>query len=193
MLNKLRRYVSDYVTALALLLHRLGFMPTHLTILGFLTISLSILPIIFLKYPLNILIFIILIVTSGLFDMLDGALARNLNLVSDKGGFLDSTLDRFTDSIIFIYLLILDIGIDPVLILICATTSLLISYIRSRAENIGINLQGVGIMERAERILFIIGALSISIYYPILDTAFTLLAILNVITIIHRIYHVLKV
>ncbi len=193
MLNKLRRYVSDYVTALALFLHRLGFMPTHLTILGFLTISLSILPIIFLKYPLNILIFIILIVTSGLFDMLDGALARNLNLVSDKGGFLDSTLDRFTDSIIFIYLLILDIGIDPVLILICATTSLLISYIRSRAENIGINLQGVGIMERAERILFIIGALSISIYYPILDTAFTLLAILNVITIIHRIYHVLKV
>ncbi len=91
---------------------------------------------------------------SALLDAIDGVVARARNLVSKKGAFLDSTIDRVND---FLYLLglypLLVTGIDYVLLLLALVFTYLISYVRARAESLGLRVEGVGFFERAERVL----------------------------------------
>ena len=95
-----------------------------------------------------------LILVSGFFDVVDGQVARVSKQTSKKGGFLDSVFDKIAEVTIFLGILIGGFA-EPYLVLLAITLSLLVSYARSRAESLGVKLQGIGIGERAERLLVI--------------------------------------
>jgi CDP-diacylglycerol--glycerol-3-phosphate 3-phosphatidyltransferase len=129
------------------------------------------------------------IILSGLFDLFDGVVARNLGKVTAFGGFLDSVLDRYSDLLLLLALLIyyLKKG-DPELVIITSFVSLgtaLIPYVRARAESANVPCN-VGIMERAERIILLSAGTLLGWMEPIL----WVLAILTHFTVLQRIYHV---
>ena len=107
-----------------------------------------------LNFEFSLIIGGIFLLISGFFDIVDGQVARVSKKTSKKGGFLDSVFDKIAEVAIFLGILIGGYS-QPHLILIAITLSLLVSYTRARAESLGIKLQGVGIGERAERLLVI--------------------------------------
>ena len=184
MLTKLRTKFNKLFYAFAKYLVIVGVRPNHVTILG-LIISLSSPFIIYFVHRSAILA-LILVALSALCDVLDGIIAKLTKSATPLGAFLDSVSDRISDVVYAIILLIL--GIDAFIVMIFASTSLLISYIRARAESLGIKLEGVGIMERAERvlavliILIIISMGNVTVAY----IATLIVSILNVLTILQR-------
>lgn len=136
---------------------------------------------------MNEIIAVSMLLISGLFDMVDGELARKNNLTTKFGEFLDSTSDRFAE--IFIYLGILIGGYTyPELVYMVITLSLMISYIRSKSETIQIKMAGIGMAERAERLLL----LAIGTIIGQIQFALIVILILSVITIIQRIIFIKK-
>jgi archaetidylinositol phosphate synthase len=124
----------------------------------------------------------ILLLISGFFDIVDGQVARVTNKTSKQGAFLDSTFDKIVEVAIFLGILIGGYA-EPYLVLLAITLSLLVSYVRARAESLGITLQGIGIGERAERLLVIaiIGMIGF------MDYAVMVVIIIAGITLIQRI------
>jgi len=194
MLNKLRKKISKYNEISAQKLEKTGLSPSIITLLGLLITASSIIPLLYLSEPVNYFVFVAMILLSGYMDMLDGALARYTGQVSKKGAFTDSTLDRITDVIIITYLYLGGITYDTLLLILLISTSILISYTRARAEALGLNMQGIGIMERAERIIFILASIIISKILKLIDIEILLwlLVILNTITVGQRIYYTLR-
>jgi archaetidylinositol phosphate synthase len=99
---------------------------------------------------------------SGFFDIVDGSVARVMKKSTTKGAFLDSNFDKVSEALIFIGIAIGGLS-NPILAMIALSTSILVSYLRAKAESLGIELKGVGIGERAERLLI----LSICGFIPI--------------------------
>ena len=91
---------------------------------------------------------------AGAFDLFDGEVARKTDKDSQAGAFLDSNLDRLSDAVI-IFGLVCGGLVNYFLGYILLFLVIMISYIRSRAEIEGVNMKGVGKMERAERILYL--------------------------------------
>ena len=96
----------------------------------------------------------ILLLISGFFDIVDGQVARATGKISKKGSFLDSVFDKIAEVAIFLGILIGNYS-QGYVVLLAITLSLLVSYTRARAESLGVQLQGIGIGERAERLLVI--------------------------------------
>lgn len=98
----------------------------------------------------------LLVLFSGLFDLLDGALARLTSQASSFGALLDSVADRVSEAILFLGLLVMYIRepspLEIVLVFLTLVGSFLISYIRARAEGLGIQCQA-GWFTRAERVM----------------------------------------
>ena len=107
-----------------------------------------------INFEFSLIIGGIFLLISGFFDIVDGQVARVSKKTSKKGGFLDSVFDKIAEVAIFLGILIGGYA-QPHWILVAITLSLLVSYTRARAESLGIKLQGVGIGERAERLLVI--------------------------------------
>jgi archaetidylinositol phosphate synthase len=124
----------------------------------------------------------ILLLASGFFDIVDGQVARFTKTTSKKGAFLDSVFDKIAEVTIFLGILIGNYA-EPYLVFLAITLSLLVSYTRARAESVGIILQGIGIGERAERLLVIavIGMISFMEY------AVIIVVIIAAITFIQRV------
>jgi CDP-diacylglycerol--glycerol-3-phosphate 3-phosphatidyltransferase len=125
------------------------------------------------------------IIGAGLFDMVDGRVARETNRVTRFGGFFDSVLDRYSDLALLMGLLvyygIINRPFYVVLTAIVMAGSVMVSYTRARAENT-IPSCKVGFMERPERVvLLIIGAL-----FDRMAPVLWVIAILSNITVIHR-------
>lgn len=125
------------------------------------------------------------IIFAGLFDMVDGRVARATNQVTRFGGFFDSVLDRYSDIALLVGLLVYYGTINRpsyvVLTAIVMAASVMISYTRSRAENI-VPTCKVGFMERPERVvLFILGAL-----FDRMAPVLWVIAVLGNLTVIHR-------
>jgi CDP-diacylglycerol--glycerol-3-phosphate 3-phosphatidyltransferase len=102
----------------------------------------------------------LIVAFASTFDMLDGALARAKNNVTKFGSFLDSTLDRYSEVLIFFGLLLYyervpHETVSVILIYVAAVGSLLVSYIRARAEALGYDCK-VGLLERPERIILLV-------------------------------------
>ena len=91
---------------------------------------------------------------SGFFDIVDGSVARITKQMSKKGAFLDSVFDKIGEVIIFGGIALGQLA-DSFWCLVALGMSLLVSYARARAESLGGKLKGVGIGERAERLLII--------------------------------------
>jgi CDP-diacylglycerol--glycerol-3-phosphate 3-phosphatidyltransferase len=134
----------------------------------------------------------LLISFFALSDLFDGTMARLSNKgASAWGGFLDSTIDRITDSSIIIAVLISLIQSNDKLSylgLITLVTGLLIPYIRAKAESFGIDC-AIGIAERTERLVIILTAIGLEgLHLPYaLAAGLWVLSILGIITVIQRI------
>jgi CDP-diacylglycerol---glycerol-3-phosphate 3-phosphatidyltransferase len=127
----------------------------------------------------------VVIIGAGLFDMVDGRVARETNRVTRFGGFFDSVLDRYSDLGLLVGLLVWYGSINRwgyvVLTAIAMTGSVMVSYARARAENT-IPTCKVGFMERPERVvLFIIGAL-----FDRMAPVLWVIAVLANLTVVHR-------
>jgi archaetidylinositol phosphate synthase len=96
----------------------------------------------------------VLLLVSGFFDMIDGQVARVTGKTSKKGSYLDSMFDKIAETAIFLGILVGGYA-EPYLVLLAITLSLLVSYARAKSDALNIKLQGVGIGERAERLLVI--------------------------------------
>ncbi len=136
----------------------------------------------------------LLILLSGLFDILDGALARLTNQTTRFGALLDSTFDRISDALLLLGLLALFIKgnnyLEIVLIFLALVGSFLTSYVRARAEGIGIDCP-VGLFTRAERFIILALALLLHQFYKfsILIALFALV-VLSFITVGQRLFYV---
>jgi phosphatidylglycerophosphate synthase len=125
------------------------------------------------------------IIGAGLFDMVDGRVARETNRVTRFGGFFDSVLDRYSDLALLVGMLVWYGSINRpfyvVLTAIAMTGSVMVSYTRARAENT-IPTCKVGFMERPERVvLVIIGALFLR-----MAQVLWVIAVLSNLTVVHR-------
>jgi CDP-diacylglycerol---glycerol-3-phosphate 3-phosphatidyltransferase len=136
----------------------------------------------------------LMLVGASLFDLLDGALAKITNRVSEFGAFLDSVVDRYSEAIVLLGLLLLYYNkpnlsglIEIVLIYVTLVGSMMISYARARAEGLGFRNE-VGLMARPERIVILAVGL---LFGPIgLLIALWILALGTQVTAIQRIVHV---
>lgn len=125
------------------------------------------------------------VILAGLFDMVDGRVARETNRVTRFGGFFDSVVDRYSDLALFMGLLVYYASINRffyiVLTAIVMTGSVMVSYTRARAE-CTIPKCKVGFLERPERVvLIIIGAL-----FDRMAPVLWVIAVLSNLTVIHR-------
>jgi CDP-diacylglycerol--glycerol-3-phosphate 3-phosphatidyltransferase len=127
----------------------------------------------------------VVVLAAGLFDMVDGRVARETNRVTRFGGFFDSVLDRYSDLGVLVGLLVYYASINraPYIVLtaIVMTGTVMVSYTRARAENT-IPKCKVGFLERPERVVLIIaGALTNRIAQVL-----WVLAVLSNLTVISR-------
>ncbi len=127
----------------------------------------------------------LVIIGAGIFDMVDGRVARETNQVTRFGGFFDSVLDRYSDLALLMGLLVFYGTINrPFYVVLTAVVmagSVMVSYTRARAENT-IPMCKVGFMERPERVvLVIIGAL-----FDRMAPALWVIAVMSNLTVIHR-------
>ena len=121
----------------------------------------------------------IVLLIAGFFDIVDGQVAKVSQKVTRTGGFLDSIFDKIAEVAVFLGILIGGFA-EPYLVFLAITLSLLVSYTRSRAESLGVKLQGIGIGERAERLLVIaiigiIGFMEYAIIIVIIIASITLI------------------
>ena len=129
----------------------------------------------------------ILLLASGFFDIVDGQVARATKNVTKTGGFLDSVFDRVAEVAIFFGILVGGHA-NPYLVFLAVTFSLLVSYARSRAESSGVQLRGVGIGERPERLL----VLALVGMAGFLEYALAAVCILAGVTFVHRVFATVK-
>ena len=133
----------------------------------------------------------LVVIGAGIFDMVDGRVARRNNQVTVFGAFFDSVIDRYSDVVLFFGLLVYYGRINRfryvVLVAFVMVTSLMVSYTRARAEAL-IGKCKVGFMERPERIvLVILGALFNK--WGVMAPVLWVLAVLSTITVIHRVQY----
>lgn len=188
MLNNLRNSLQPHLEKIGNKFASTGFSPNFWTGIGLFFAFVSA-----IIYGLNIefalIIGGILLLISGFFDIVDGQVARVAKKTSDKGGFIDSVSDKISEVAIFLGILIGGYA-ESYLVLLAISLSLLVSYSRARAESLGIKLQGIGIGERAERLLVIailgiIGGLLQRIEF--MEYAVIIVIIIAGITLIQRI------
>jgi len=145
-----------------------------------------------------------LLLASGLFDILDGQVARLGALSTTFGAFYDSTLDRVGESAVFLGIALWFVhgGVPPerldlavALAIGALSSSLLVSYTRARAEGLGLEAK-VGIAQRAERFL-VLGAPTLFFgagnHGQILFWIMALLSVTTAVTVIQRVVHVARV
>ena len=130
---------------------------------------------------------------SGVFDLLDGAVARRTGKVTKFGGLLDSVVDRVSESALLLGVLVFYIGESDtagmVLAYLALAASFLVSYVRARAEGLGVSFTG-GIMTRAERLASLaVGLIVAQWWLPALAIVLGVVAGLGLLTSAHRVLH----
>ncbi len=193
MLTRFRKQLSLYIDRIAYIFLKMKLKPNVITLLG-LTISAISLPLAYLKYLIPLLFIVSL---SAFMDILDGAVARLSNNINPFGGILDSFCDRIEE--LFYTLSLIIIGLPIYLGLLLLALSYLTSYLRALGELKGLSMEGVGIAERAERILLILISILLAIvfqgrelYMLGLTTPIILLTSLSFITVIQRMHYIYK-
>jgi CDP-diacylglycerol---glycerol-3-phosphate 3-phosphatidyltransferase len=167
-----------------LIVNGLAISRIHPNVLTFIGLLINIGAAVLLGYG-KFFIAALVIIGAGIFDMVDGRVARQTNQVTAFGGFFDSVLDRYSDLALLMGLLVYYASINRnfyvVLTAVVMTASVMISYTRSRAENC-IPLCKVGFLERPERIvLIIIGAM-----FDRMAQVLWVIAILGNVSVVHR-------
>ncbi|MFQ5674638.1 MAG: CDP-alcohol phosphatidyltransferase family protein [bacterium] len=131
---------------------------------------------------------------AGTFDIIDGKVARATKRVTKFGALYDSTLDRYSEVIMFFgmafYFVKADMVITSVAVSFALGGSVMVSYVRARAEALGFQCK-VGIMQRPERVVYIgFGAILSFLHVGTLIFSILLIAVFANVTAIQRVYHV---
>jgi len=189
-LQGVRKNLAFYITGPVIgLLARTGITPNTITWFGFL-IAIGAGVLVGIGYPFAAG-FVVLV--GGFFDIVDGALARSTDRTTRFGAILDSTLDRAGEAVVFIGLLVLytheQSTAGVVVVGVVWLMSLLVSYIRARAEGIGLECE-VGIFTRAERVVLLVLGLLLSQFGDALLIILAIIAALSFLTVIQRLRHV---
>ncbi|MCD6260811.1 MAG: CDP-alcohol phosphatidyltransferase family protein [Thaumarchaeota archaeon] len=167
-----------------------GISPMSLTISAFAATIIS--SILYLYASSNRLLYLpaaITLALSGFLDAVDGAVARRMDGTSRLGAFLDSVFDKLGECLILVAI-ICSGAVDVLWGSIALASSILVSYVRHRAEPLGVSLKGVGIGERAERmIILIIASLITPFIEDALNYGIVLIAVLASITVAWRIIY----
>jgi CDP-diacylglycerol--glycerol-3-phosphate 3-phosphatidyltransferase len=124
------------------------------------------------------------VIVAGLSDLLDGAIARGSGQASPRGAFFDSVADRVSDALLLIGVAWYLADRSPyyaVLAFAVAACSMMVSYERARAESLGLDARG-GLMERAERFVF----LSVGLAFDVLVPVLWIMLVLTALTAVHR-------
>ena len=184
MLTRLRKEVEAALALLAKFLHSLGLSPFSLSLLGLVCAFLSgILYYVLAIRPWISWIAATLLLLSGLFDALDGAMARVYGQATRFGGVIDSVFDRIGE--VFVYSGIILGGSSSLFWgLVALVTSLMVSYVRSRAEAEGAKMEGIGIAERPERIVILAGAT----FIRQIELGLIVIGFLATLTLFHRVW-----
>jgi phosphatidylglycerophosphate synthase len=147
----------------------------------------------------------IVLIIANIFDMLDGNVARQTGNVTKFGGFLDSSLDRLSDMVAFLGIMLFYAGnsaqhslLNVFLAGVGMMSSVMVSYTTARSEALGVKAN-VGFLQRPERIvLLIIGALSTwdwnsnNFFFNRMPQVLWVLAVGSVWTLVHRMYFIWK-
>jgi archaetidylinositol phosphate synthase len=195
LLNKFRENLQPILDKVGSLFSSMGLSPNSLTLIGFI---IAIIASIFFglnSFQIETLvntsiIASIMLLISGFFDVIDGSVAKITKKTSKKGAFLDSTLDKISETIIFLGIALGELA-NPILCIIAVSSSLLVSYTRSRAETLGVNLSGVGFGERAERLL-VLAIMGLVPFSQALEYGVIIVIVISIITVIQRISKTLK-
>lgn len=210
--ERLKRVAHAAIDPLVRGLARTGITPDALTVTGLLVSVVAALAFVDGSFRVGA----VLLLVSGVFDLLDGQLARIRGHVTRFGAFLDSTLDRLGEALVlagiagfyFKHLVLLagdpmllvaelERGLEPRTWVVVGSTavlaligSFLVSYTRARAEGLGLECR-VGWFERPERLALLIlaGLFGVSLAMPV---ALILLTLLSFATAIQRVAHVWK-
>ncbi len=193
MLTKLKKQVQQALTTEAKIAHRLGLTPNIIIIIGFiLSILAAVAYALALKQIVLLLVAVLLLLASGFCDTLDGIVARTHKQTTLFGGCFDSLLDRYADAVVFSGIIVGELC-DPAWGLAALTGSLLVSYVRARAEAAGIKMESIGLAERAERMLILAIITIIAFFLPqaqVLNWGIIILALLANFTVLQRILYV---
>jgi CDP-diacylglycerol--glycerol-3-phosphate 3-phosphatidyltransferase len=186
--NRLRKLLDPVVDLLA----TLGVTPTMVTVFGLLLSAVGAL------FAARGSLFVsgIILLVSGLCDTFDGSLARLQGTVSKFGAFIDSTGDRIMELFYFGALIFYFMGhgtfgeIMIFVVLVALSGSLLTSYVRARAEGLGLECR-VGWLERPERVTALVIGLLLGRVILVISILF--IAVMSVITVFQRILHVRRI
>jgi CDP-diacylglycerol--glycerol-3-phosphate 3-phosphatidyltransferase len=188
-LEKTRRSLADSVAPpLASLLARTPLTPDLLTWLGFIIAVGAAVLIAFDHFLASGAV----VLVAGLFDMLDGALARLTNRVSRFGAILDSTLDRLSEAAVLIALLYVFIQgqylTEGIVVGVALLGSLMVSYIRARMEGMGIACRA-GLFTRPERVIVLALGLMLNQFEYALLSALGVIVFFSWVTVIERLLY----
>lgn len=183
--EKLRAWTLPLRSSLGRIIGRWGISPNALTLFGF---ALH-LPVMWALAVGQFAVGGVLLGLASAFDALDGSVAREMGRVTQFGAFLDSVMDRFSEAMVLLGLLLYYVQhggrIEPVLIYAAMVGSIMVSYTRARAEGLGVECKE-GLFTRFERVILLVIGLVVGIVRPVL----WVLAILTVFTAVQRIYSV---
>lgn len=180
-----RLYLKDYADAVAGFLNRLGLRPNTVTFLGLLGHLFAAFLIIrgFLVWAGIVTLF------SGLFDFLDGSMARLRGESSSFGAFVDSVTDRYSEFVLFFSLMFYFYQQQDLFscigVALAVIGSVMVSYIRARGESLGYSVK-IGVLSRLERYLILVPGL----LFGFSKVAIWIVAILANFTAIQRIAYV---
>lgn len=189
-LQEFRRKAASVLTRpLVPLVHKLKLTPDAMTLTG---LALNLAAAVVIAFG-HLLIGGIVFLLAGLFDLLDGALARYMEKVTMFGALFDSTVDRITEGAIFLsFIFITGSGVWPfnvtwqlLLIFLAMIGSFMTSYIRARAEALNIDCT-VGLFTRVERVIILASGLLLNQVF----VALAIVVVLSFVTAGQRFVHV---
>ncbi len=187
---RLRYIFRPIIKILAKLLIKIRVSPNIATLL---MLSFSILSIIFLVFFSSLLLFSLCVFLVGIFDGIDGMIARLTGKATSFGGFFDSIMDRLSEFNIYFALIVycrsiilwnfLDLRL---VIIISLFSSVMISYTRAKAENVYNGDFDVGLMARSERLFYIVIAMILAEFYGYIGELLFIFMILVILTAFFR-------
>ncbi len=194
---RLRRIFRPFIKLLAKILSKMGVNPNLATII---MLCFSIFSFFALVFFFNLFFFSIFVFLVGIFDGVDGAIARIKNRATTFGGFFDSIMDRTSEFVIFFALLLycwnsillwgfLDMKL---IIIISFLSSIMISYLRARAETFYKGDFDIGLMARSERLFYLFVTMLIANFYGFVNEFLFLFMLLVIATVYFRYFKIKK-
>ncbi len=185
-LERIRGFIEPLTVKIGSMLAKVEPNPDAYTIFGLILAWIAPLASLLDYYWVSLL----MIALSAFIDVIDGAVARVSNRTSRRGEFLDSVSDRLSDTAYFLALAVA--GLKPSLLLLGLGLAVSISYVRAKGELVGVEMRGIGVMERGDRVLWILFVFALYIIgYNFISLFLLYLGIiLLIITLFIRIYRV---